>query len=176
MCQHGDMRNFRLFFCLCAAFTAGILFSQSQVGVQAESAWKFLFNGKESKTAILDTDAGKMVPVYFSVPKEGRKQTYGVLIETDPVTMQIRVNKVKKKRKVRDAGDCPTCAGSKECQECYPVGSKVGTNGSECYPCNGSGDCSVCEGDGDCYTCDREGFEQGCPTCGMVKAVSGNLP
>lgn len=166
------MKNVRLFACLCIAFLAGMLFTQSDVGAQAESAWKLLFNGEKSTTAILETDDGRMIPVYFPVPKEGRKQTYGVQIETDPVTMEIRVDRVQKKPKVRDVGDCPKCNGSKQCQQCYPSGSKLGTNGLECYTCNGSGECSICNGDGDCYTCDRKGFERGCPTCGLVSASS----
>ncbi|WP_283646918.1 hypothetical protein, partial [Marinovum algicola] len=53
---------------------------------RAEAAWTILFNGTASKTEVIETDSGPMVPVYFPVPKEGESDSYGVLIETDVAT------------------------------------------------------------------------------------------
>jgi hypothetical protein len=135
---------------------------------RAQAAWEILFNGKASKTVLIQTDTGDMVPVYFAVPAEGESASYGVLIETDSSSKQIKITKVQKKGPVRERGDCPKCSGSKDCQACYPAGSGKNTAGLECYSCNASGDCPFCQGSGDCYTCDGSGFPNGCGTCGAV--------
>ena len=137
---------------------------------RAQAAWEVLFNGEVSKTEVHTTENGSYVPVFFPVPEEGESQSYGVLIETDGANKQIKVTKVKKKSPVKVRGDCPKCLGSKDCQDCYPAGSGVGTSGGSCYSCNGSGDCPYCQGSGDCYTCGGKGFPGGCNTCGDVSS------
>lgn len=138
---------------------------------RAADAWKVLFNGQPSKMQVLEVGEGeKVVTVSFPVPAEGRHQDYGVRVETDPIAMAVKVTRVEKKKKTRDAGDCPKCSGSKKCQDCWPAGSGVTTSGVLCYGCNGSGDCNYCSGSGVCYTCDGSGMSQGCSTCGKYAA------
>lgn len=135
---------------------------------RAEAAWQILFNGKVSKSRIIETESGTVVPVYVQVPREGESATYGVHIETDAANKQIKVTKVKKKGPLLQRGDCPKCDGSKKCQDCYPAGSGQNTAGYECYSCNGTGDCPYCSGSGECYTCGGGGAPGGCMTCGDV--------
>lgn len=135
---------------------------------RAEAAWTILFNGTASKTEVIETDSGPMVPVYFPVPKEGESDSYGVLIETDVATKEIKVTRVKKKGPLTERGDCPKCSGSKKCQDCYPAGSGQNTAGYECYSCNATGDCPFCNGNGKCYMCGGGGAPNGCYTCGDV--------
>lgn len=152
------------------SFTALVLFFVAcpTARARAEAAWDVLFNGTVSKTKVVATDSGDMVPVYFEVPAEGESQAYGVRIETDSATRQIKITKVKKKGPHVERGDCPKCSGSEKCQDCYPAGSGLNTAGYECYSCNGSGDCPFCQGSGDCYMCGGGGMPNGCPTCGDV--------
>ena len=138
---------------------------------RAEAAWQVLCNGKVTNTQMIETDSGAVVSVTFPVPAIGETQSYGVLLETDPANKQVKITRVKKKGPLRERGDCPKCVGSKDCQDCYPTGSGVGTNGEGCYTCNASGECVFCSGSGDCYSCDGDGFPTGCNTCGDV---SGN--
>lgn len=135
---------------------------------RAAGAWEVLFNGSVSKAKVVSTDSGDMVPVYFAVPPEGETQSYGVLIETDSASKQIKITKVKKKGPLTERGDCPKCSGSKKCQDCYPAGSGLNTAGYECYGCNATGDCPFCRGSGACYMCGGGGMQNGCPTCGDV--------
>lgn len=153
---------------LLAAVLAVFLLANPNARVRAEAAWKILFNGQPSTMKAVETDSGPMIAVYFPVPEEGEKQSYGVLLENDPVAMQLRIKRVKKKSPVRARGDCPKCEGAEDCQDCYPAGSGVGTSGETCVSCNGSGDCYECGGSGDCYTCDGNGLSGGCSTCGEV--------
>ena len=137
-----------------------------QYQARAEAAWQILFNGKVSTAQLLDTDSGAVVNVSFHVPAVGEQQSYGVLLETDPDSKQVKITRVKTKSPLRERGDCPQCTGSKECQDCYPVGSGVGTSGEACLTCNGTGDCFYCSGSGLCYTCGGGGHTGGCFTCG----------
>lgn len=134
--------------------------------VRAEAAWKILFNGTETTMQAVETDSGPMIAVYFPLPDEGATESYGVQLENDPVAMELRIKRVKKKSPIRPRGDCPKCDGSEDCQDCYPIGSGTGTSGQSCISCNGSGDCAFCNGSGDCYTCGGGGLTGGCSTCG----------
>lgn len=153
---------------LFALLLMGLVMSSADYRARAQAAWEVLFNGKTSKTQVLTTESGPHVPVYFAVPDSGA-QSYGVLIETDPKSKKIKVTKVKKKGPLKVRGDCPKCAGSEDCQDCYPAGSGESTSGGECYSCNASGECPFCEGSGDCYTCGGGGYpDPGCNTCGDI--------
>ena len=153
---------------LMAALISGVLLSHPTAQVRAEAAWQILFNGSPSKLTAIETDGGPMIPVYFPIPEEGEKQAYGVQLENDPVAMQLRIKRIKKKSPVRARGDCPACEGDKKCRDCYPAGAGVGISGEACYLCNGSGECYSCGGSGVCYTCDGNGLSGGCSTCGEV--------
>jgi hypothetical protein len=137
---------------------------------RADAAWHVLFNGIPSETALVDTEAGHVVPVSFNVPPASHRQQYSVWIETDPSTMQVKVTRVLKQAPVRGPGDCRFCNGSKKCPDCYPPGSKVNTAGLPCIACNATGECTMCHGSGVCYTCGGRGFETGCPDCSKVLA------
>lgn len=152
---------------ICLLFMGGILCFPT-ARARAQAAWQVLFNGSESQTEVLMTDSGPVVPVYFPVPEEGEVGSYGVLLETDVSSKQIKITRVKKKGPLIQRGDCPKCSGSKECQDCYPAGSGENTAGSECYNCNATGDCPFCNGSGDCYNCGGGGMPNGCNTCGDV--------
>lgn len=143
------------------------------LGSQAKEAWKIVFNGAPSTVKTVTVgEEGKVIPLHFPVPEEGRKAEYGVKIETDPINMEIRVTRVLKKRRTRDVGDCPSCTGSKSCQECYPPGSGLNVTEAPCYLCNGSGSCYTCSGSGKCYVCYGNGFQGGCNTCGKDSSNS----
>ena len=142
------------------------------LSARAEEAWKVLFNGQPSQMKVTEVgDGDKVVTVSFPVPVEGRHQDYGVRVETDPISMAVKVTRVEKKKKTRSPGDCPKCSGSKKCQDCWPAGSGVTTGGVGCYGCNGGGACNFCSGSGICYSCDGSGMSQGCSTCGKVSAA-----
>lgn len=137
------------------------------IAARAEAAWQVLFNGQPSEIPITELSGGKkVVTVSFVVPEEGRAQEYGVRVETDPISMAVKVTKVEKKRKTRDPGKCPACSGSRKCQDCWPAGSKVNTAGLPCIGCNATGACNFCQGSGICYSCDGRGMNTGCGTCG----------
>ena len=152
------------------SFTALVLLfvASPTARARAETAWQVLCNGSVSKTEIVSTDSGDMVPVYLELPREGESQSYGILVETDAANKQIKITKVKKKGPMTERGDCPKCNGSKDCQDCYPAGSGENTAGYECYGCNATGDCPYCKGSGVCYTCGGGGAPTGCYTCGDV--------
>lgn len=156
--------------CMALIAWCGVALNPS-LAARATEAWKVLFNGQPTNMKIQEVGEGeKVVTVSFPVPAEGRHQDYGVRVETDPISMTVKVTRVAKKKKTRDPGDCPKCSGSKKCQDCWPAGSGVNTGGVMCYGCNGTGTCNFCGGSGDCYTCDGAGFSQGCPTCGKTSA------
>lgn len=135
---------------------------------RAASAWEVLFNGVPSQMAVVEGEGGPLIPVYFPVSEAGQTDTYTVQVKRDSDEQRISVLRVKKKRPVRDLGDCPKCEGSEDCQQCYPAGSKENTAGLPCMDCNATGECAFCQGSGDCYTCDAHGLEGGCSTCGKV--------
>lgn len=135
---------------------------------RAQAAWQVLFNGTVSNIEVIDGESGPVVPIYFSVPPEGESESYGVLIETDVASKEIKITRVKKKGPLTERGDCPKCMGSKKCQDCYPAGSGKNTAGYDCYGCNATGDCPFCRGSGICYTCGGSGFPTGCNTCGEI--------
>lgn len=161
------IRSLRLLGILTLALLA-IQLAHPDLALRAEAAWSILFNGEPSKLSVIDTPDGQVVPVYFPAPKEGRKQIYGVQLETDPITMQIKVTRVEKKRQTRAPGDCPKCVGSKKCNQCYTAGSGINYAGNPCVDCNATGDCPYCRGSGICYMCDGRGYPNGCTTCGQV--------
>lgn len=152
---------------LAVILIAGLSFP-SDLSARAEEAWRVLFNGQPSQTAVSQTETGqKMITVSFPVPAEGRSQEYGVKVETDPIDLAVKVTRVEKKRKTRDPGHCPQCSGSKKCQDCWPAGSSVNTAGLPCIGCNATGACNFCRGSGVCYSCDGRGMNTGCGTCGL---------
>lgn len=159
--------SIKFFLTTVLAFTLCLLLSP-RYQARAQAAWQILLNGSVSKTQILETEGGRVVPIYFPVPEEGESVSYAIQMESDPLTKQLKIEKVKKDRKARDVGDCPKCDGASACQNCYPSGSGVNTVGEECYWCNGTGQCASCDGNGKCYSCDGVGFDSGCNTCGMV--------
>ena len=65
-------------------------------------------------------------------------------------------------------GKCTFCEGSKDCQDCYPAGSKINYSGEKCYTCSGSGKCSYCGASGKCHLCGGVGFSTGCNNCTKV--------
>lgn len=157
----------------CAGLTLGLMVSFllfPEFPARAQAAWQVLFNGTVSKTQIVNTESGDLVPVYFEVPREGETESYGVLLETDSANKQVKVTRVKKKGPLTERGDCPKCGGSKDCQSCYPAGTGKNTAGYECYSCNASGDCPYCRGSGLCYQCGGKGYPNGCGTCGDVSS------
>lgn len=162
------MKRSRLTWGLSLAALVLFFVASPVARARAETAWQVLFNGDLSKTKIVVTDAGPMIPVYIPIPPEGESQSYGVLIETDSASKQIKITKVKKKGPRTERGDCPKCSGSKACQSCYPAGSGMNTAGYECYSCNATGACPYCQGSGVCYTCGGAGAPNGCFTCGDV--------
>ncbi len=131
---------------------------------RAEAAWKILVNGEPSRLVVLETPTGPVVPVYLPVPEEGKKQSYGILLETDPIGMQVKVTTVKKERSTRSPGACTKCNGSRKCYGCS--GTKENYAGHPCYSCNATGLCSFCKGSGTCYLCSGSGFPNGCNLCG----------
>lgn len=154
--------------CACLAFflfalTAG----SSGFRARAQEAWKVLLNGHPTRLSVeADTMGQKMVSISFPVPEEGKVQDYGVRLETDPISMAVKVTRVEKKRKTRSPGHCVQCSGSKACQSCWPAGSGVNTAGLPCIGCDSTGRCNFCSGSGVCYSCDGRGMNTGCSTCG----------
>lgn len=143
------------------------LIATPEYRARAEAAWQIIFNGTVSHSQVIQTDSGPMIPVYLPVPDPKEPATYGIHIETDVASHQIKVVKVKKKGPTTArSGECPKCNGTKKCQDCYPPGSGVNTSGGECYSCNGTGDCPYCKGSGKCYMCGGDGEPGGCWTCG----------
>lgn len=65
-------------------------------------------------------------------------------------------------------GKCTFCEGSKDCQDCYPAGSKTNYAGEKCYTCSGSGKCYHCSASGKCHLCGGVGFATGCNNCTKV--------
>lgn len=157
--------------CLLMVLIGGVMLGDPTLAARAEDAWKVLFNGQASGIKVQELAGGqRVVTISFLVPAEGRHQDYGVRVETDPYDLAVKVTRVEKKRKTRDAGDCPVCHASRKCQDCWPAGSGVTTGGVMCYGCNGTGTCNFCRGSGLCYICNGKGLSTGCSTCGKTSA------
>lgn len=139
------------------------LLASSEFRARATAAWQVFFNGQPSELKVVNTGQGPLVAVGFHLPPKGQEQSYSIRVRRSQDGDKVEIDRVLRKHVVRDAGDCPTCSGSGDCQECYPPGSKKNTSGLACLLCNATGDCYMCTGSGKCYVCG--GAVEGCNNC-----------
>ncbi len=148
---------------ICILILTTCLLVGTDFRARATAAWKVFFNGAPSEMKVVQTEQGPLVAVGFHLPPKGQEQSYYIRVRRSVDGDKIEIDRILRKNVVRDVGDCPTCTGSGDCQECYPPGSKMNTAGLPCLLCNATGECWMCTGSGKCYVCG--GSVEGCPNC-----------
>lgn len=127
--------------CCFALLSALAVFT---LGAASGPAYQLFINGKESKTAVVQTKDGVLVPL--TLPANAETETWTVSLSRDEVNHKVDVKLTQVKPKVRGEADCYWCSASGKCAQDYPAGSGVDYRGDSEGNCNGTGTCPHCNG------------------------------
>jgi hypothetical protein len=111
-----------------------------------ESALKVFINDAPSRVETVEVKGTQYVPLHFAV--EPGKVSYQVTLSYDAASKTLKIEKIRKGKKLRGDHNCERCSGTGDCQACYPAGSGKNIQGTACPVCNGTGDCTMCNGTG----------------------------